>query len=155
MKTWEIRNGDVALNLEGRVNEINGPYKVIQDVKNWLLNYKGYNKFHPELGSTLEDFVGQPISPDLISLVRETITNILNDYIDNQMEDLQQRIEETGDPYLAIGQAEPSSMVLNWTHVQVVNDYDSIVVNIGFRTYTNDIEEVVFSLSNGIERTRL
>ncbi len=150
-KTWEIKNGDVALDIHGRVEEVGGAYKVVQDLKNWLLNDLGYNKFAPHMGSNLDHYVGQEVTAALLNDIRNEVRQALEDYMESQMSDLRLRIEEKGDPYLAIALAQPSSLVKSWTELSVKAIPGAIQINIHFRTFTDDIEEVVLVLNTGIK----
>ncbi len=150
MKTWKISGGDVASNPKARVEYVDGPNKVVQDLRNWILNDIGYNKFHSQIGTTLDSYVGQPVSSRLLAAIRDVIRTALNTYLEMQMDDLKARIEERGDPITAIGMAEPSSMVKSWTYLDVNHDYTTIIIRIGFRTFTDDYDEVVLSLENGL-----
>jgi len=150
MKTWRIKNGDVLLDSTGRIEYINHTDKIIQDLRHWLLNYLGHNKFHPEIGTVLDDFLGNQMSSTLVAGVRAVVTNALNAYMTNQMSDLKDRIAERGDPYAAIGAAEPSGMVKSWSGLEVWPDYTNINIRIGFRTFTDDIGEIELAISNNV-----
>lgn len=140
----------------GKINHIDKASKVVQDLRSWLLNDLGYNKFHPEMGTTLDAFVGQVVTPQLVSDIRDTVRKSLELYMEFQMQDLRERIEERGEPYIAIGLAEPSSLVRSWTNLSVKEDYGNISVRIGFTTFTDDYEEIKLILAgnfneNGID----
>lgn len=150
MRTWRIKNGDIAIDSTGRVEIINEAPKIVQDLRSWLLNDLGYNRFHPEMGTDLDSFVGQLINGTTLSDVRATVRTALNTYLDQQMEDLRKRVEERGDPYMAIGQAEPSSIIKAWTKLDVKELGGDILISIGFRTWTNDYEEVKLAISGGL-----
>ncbi len=154
MRTWKIKNGDIATDSVGRVEEITGANKVVQDLRSWLLNDTGYNRNHPEMGTDLDDFVGQVVTPRTLSDIRTTVREALNTYMDQQMDDLRKRVEERGEPYIAIGAAEPSSIVKEWTKLEVRQIGGDVIVNVGFRTFTGDYEEVRLAISGGLDNTR-
>lgn len=150
MKTFKIENGDIAVDKRGRVKEIDGASKVVQDLKNWLLNDIRYNKWHPQMGTRLDNYVGQPVSAQLIMNIKEEIRTALNHYTEEQMADLKKRIDESSDPYTAIGLAEPSSIVRTFTALDVYEDYGNILVRIGFTTHTDDYEEITLAIAGGL-----
>ncbi len=150
MRTWKIINGDVALDTIGRVEEVAGSQKIVQDLKAWLLNDVGYDRFYPQMGAGLDSFVGQIIDYKLLASIRSAVADSLNNYMDLQMEDLRKRIEERGEPYIAIGLAEPSSLVKEWSKIEVTEKAGDIRIRIGFRTFTEDYEEVLLSISSGL-----
>jgi phage baseplate assembly protein W len=149
-KTWRLENGDVALNISGRVEEIGGPKKVVQDLKSWLLNNRGYNKFAPNMGSDLDSYVGENVTEAMLHQIRSHVREHLQDYMESQMSDIRQRVEERGDPYIAIGLAEPSSLVKKWLEVSVDHIVGAIQINITFLTFTDDVEDVMIVLDQGI-----
>ena len=154
MKTWKVENGDVALDVHGRIEEIGGSLKVVKDLKNWLVNDLGFNNFHPEMGSRLDNYVGQEVTARLLYDIRSEVRDILEKYMNTQMADLRKRIEERGDPMIAIGLAEPSSLVKSWTQLQVTQlKTGEIQIYIEFVTFTDDIEEVVLVVTSGIDST--
>ncbi len=155
MKTWEIKNGDVAVNPKARVDYIDGANKVVQDLRSWLTNHRGFNKFHPFLGTRLDNYIGQPVDGTLLAKIRDEVRSVLNRYIDEQMKDLKKRIAERGDSITAIGLAEPSSMVQSWTNLDIFDDYGTIYIRIGFRTFTDDTGEVMVALDNGFNKSVL
>ncbi len=154
MRTWKFKNGDIATDTLGRIEEVSGANKVVQDLRFWLLNDVGYNKNHPEMGTDLDDFVGQVVTATTLSDIRTTIRNALNTYMDMQMDDLRKRVEERGDPRVAIGAAEPSSMVKDWTKLDIRQIGGDVIVNVGFRTFTGDYEEVRLAISGGLDNIR-
>jgi phage baseplate assembly protein W len=155
MKTWRIKNGDIVANVKGRIDQVEGTEKIIQDLRGWLLNDLGFNRFHPDMGTVLDYYVGQPITSQLLTNIKETVRNSLNDYMDKQMEEIKLRIDERGDPYIAIGLAEPSSLVRSWTDLKVTHDYTTIHIKISFRTFTDDVDEVVMVISSGTEQSSI
>jgi hypothetical protein len=91
----------------------------------------------------------------LLNEIRDMVREALNDYLEIQMLDIRERIEERGDPLVAIGLAGPSSLVKSWTSLNVDHDYTTIHIKIGFITHTNEYDEVFMSLSNGLDTTPL
>lgn len=155
MRTWKIIDGDIALDTIGRVEEIAGSQKVVQDLRIWLLNDLGFNRFHPEMGAGLDVFVGQIADYKLLANIRSVVANSLNSYMDLQMEDLRKRIEERGEPYIAIGLAEPSSLVKEWSKIEVTEKAGDIHIRIGFRTFTEDYQEVMLAISSGWNENKI
>lgn len=149
MDTFEIKNGDIAIDSTGKLSLIGGAQKVSQDLRNFLLNEIGFSRFHPWIGSHLDDFVGQTIDSTLIQKIKSDVRDCLNLYTENQMLDLRKRIEERGNPSVAVAQADPSSLVKSWSQLNVYDDGTSIFIKIGFITYTGEEDSTDIQLNQG------
>src|SRR5215212_1694399 len=126
MKDLKIHNGDIVVGRGRKLQTITGPAKVAQDVRQWLLNDAGFNRFHLELGSNLDYFVGQPLTPQLIQDIDQAVRKALNGYTQKQLEDLKLRIAERGNPIIAINMSDPSSIVRRWTAVNIRAEFSTI-----------------------------
>lgn len=151
-RTWKIKNGDIATDTIGRIEEVSGPGKIVQDLRMWLLNDIGFNTYHPEMGTDLDSYVGQTISSTTLLGIKNSVRQALDNYVDQQMEDLRKRVEERGEPMIAIGLAEPSSIVKEWTKLDVNQIGVDVMINIGFRTFTGDYDEVMLAISSNFYR---
>jgi hypothetical protein len=147
MNTLTIKNGDLRFSARGELALTSGPAKVVQDVTHWLLNDLGYNHYHPWMGASLDDFIGQPTHPGVASKIKDRIRESLNLYSDMVAADLKERIDETGDSFLAIGKSDPSSIVKDWTRLEVTPRAGDILVHIGFTTWTNESDYITLFLS--------
>ncbi len=94
------------------------------------------------MGSGLDDFVGKPISPGTGQALKARVRESLNRYAESQVMDLRERIDERGNSFMAIGLANPSSIVRDWTSLEVLDRHGDLLVRIGFITFTNE-EDVV------------
>lgn len=148
MRDILIEGGDIALSSKGRVEFVSGPKKVIEDLKRFLMNDLGYNRFHPWIGSNLENIIGQSYHPEGLANIRYAVRDALNRYTQAQIEELKRRIQERGNPLLAVGEAGPDSIIKNWTRLEIQELSGNILVRIGFETFTGAEEEVELFVSD-------
>jgi hypothetical protein len=80
MQTLAIVNGDLVLSA-GDLMTIHGPAKVSQDLFFALNENYGADPYHPQWGSVLDRFIGQPMLPGTHSAVLSEVQRVLNNYI--------------------------------------------------------------------------
>lgn len=75
--TWSfyLLNGDLSINGPGGFAIVTGTQKLIQDLKNWLLEPQGTDPLHLDYGSTIDGGIinGAPVD----SLVGQTLTDVV------------------------------------------------------------------------------
>jgi phage baseplate assembly protein W len=145
--TIVIKNRDIILDNRGRIITAGGAYKVAQDLKTFLLNQLGYNRFHPWIGSHLDNFVGRQVDSKTLHNIRIDVTECLNLYTEVQMQDLRKRIDESGNAVIAVDEADPSSLVKSWTQLDVKPEGTAIRIRVSFKTWTGDSDEVSLAIS--------
>lgn len=80
MKTLAISGGDLVVGGAGYAT-VSGISKTVQDLSILLREPMGADRFHPQLGSRLDSFVGTPIDEETALLVRSEVTRIVSNYI--------------------------------------------------------------------------
>ena len=83
MKTLAIKNGDLAIGANGYAT-IEGAAKVQQDLGLAVREPLGTDRFHPQWGSLLPRYIGEPINDEMTSLVQAEVTRIVQNYIIQQ-----------------------------------------------------------------------
>jgi phage baseplate assembly protein W len=80
MKTFQIQGGDLVIGPGGYAT-VSGPKKVLQDLSILVREPYGIDRFHPQWGGILEEFVGQEVNPVSRALVRGEIERLLQNYM--------------------------------------------------------------------------
>lgn len=89
MKTLALSHGDLVLG-PGGFQMISGANKIRQDVALALGEEYGNDPYHPQWGSVLIQYIGQPVTPDTDLLVQSEVNRILQQYMANQQAMLNQ-----------------------------------------------------------------
>lgn len=87
MKTLALVGGDLALG-EGGYRTLTGPARIRQDLALAMAEPYGHDRFHPEYGSVLSSYIGQPLDAELELLVRSEVVRVLHQYIGAQQADI-------------------------------------------------------------------
>jgi len=83
VKTLALQGGDLVVGPGGH-KTITGSAKVRQDLALALGEPYGQDRFHPNWGSVLTDYVGRPVNSDTELLVRSEAARVVQMYIDVQ-----------------------------------------------------------------------
>lgn len=83
MKTLALQSGDLVVGPNGH-KTITGSAKIRQDLALALGEPYGNDRFHPDWGSVLPNYIGRPIGPDTEMLVRSEAARVVQVYIDVQ-----------------------------------------------------------------------
>ena len=154
MDDFHIRNGDIDIS-NGSIVEITGAEKVAQDLKTWLLNDLAHNRFHPWLGSSLDDYVGRVPEYPHLHAIKTRVRESLNAYIADQVRELKRRVEKKGNALAAIILAEPNSIIRAFTKLEVHAYATDIIVKIGFDTFAGQSREMAVQLITGTDASLL
>lgn len=90
MKTLAVANGDLVLGARGFAT-VTGARKAAQDVGIALREGYGHDRFHPELGSVLPEFIGRPIGADTRLLIETEVKRVVATYMQTQVREQQRR----------------------------------------------------------------
>ncbi|MFE6000313.1 hypothetical protein ACFQ6C_26190 [Streptomyces sp. NPDC056454] len=80
MKTLALVGGDLAL-AEGGYRLLTGAPRIRQDLALALAEPYGHDSYHPEYGSVLSQYVGEPLTAELELLVRSEVVRVLQQYV--------------------------------------------------------------------------
>ncbi|MEV7675133.1 hypothetical protein [Streptomyces sp. NPDC088752] len=83
MKTLALANGDLALG-EGGYRFLTGAARIRQDLALALAEPYGHDPYHPEYGSVLSSYIGEPLTEELEMLVRSEVVRVLQQYVASQ-----------------------------------------------------------------------
>jgi len=122
MKTFQISNGDFVLS-NGSFATVEGTPKIQQDLGTALATEYGTDRFHPRYGSTLPNYIGQPVGSATSILVRSEVTRVVNNYASVQAANM--------NSYIVRGLQAPyaqSEIIAQLNAVTVKQDYDTFEV---------------------------
>jgi phage baseplate assembly protein W len=74
-----VRNGDLQ-RLGDSLDVVWGIDKLKQDLQLWIAERFGGDRFHPELGSTLQDYIGSVISLRTKADIEDEVMRVLDNY---------------------------------------------------------------------------
>lgn len=128
MKTLALVGGDLALG-EGGYKTLTGPARIRQDLALALAEPYGHDSFHPEWGSVLPNYIGEPLTAERELLVRSEVVRVLQQYIAAQ---------QAGVAADALAGARSrysyQDIIQSVTSVDTKVQYDSLKVTVVLRT---------------------
>lgn len=135
--TWsfQIYNGDLNFAGPGGFATVTGQQKLVQDVKNWLLEPRGTDPFHPDFGSILdgglasdgsaiEGSIGSLITSEALLVVESEIRRVLNAYQQQQVA----RLSREAPLYGGLNTFSAGEILASVDDVQVVQVGDTVLV---------------------------
>ena len=132
MKTLAIAGGDLVVGPTGH-KTISGAQRIRQDLALHLGEDYGSDRFHPEMGSILPDYVGEMIDPDVEQQVGAEVARVVQQYIA-----IQER-EVLRDHLAArLSRFNASDVIVGITGIQTSVDFDSIRVNASLLTQSGE-----------------
>lgn len=128
MKTLAVSDGDLMAGQSGHVT-ISGAAKIRQDLAMALGERLGNDRFHPNWGSTLIDFIGRPIDFETEFTIRSEVSRVLAQYLAIQDQ------EVYGD-YLngARSRYATADVVREVNSIEAQVDFDAVRISIALTT---------------------
>lgn len=137
MKTLALAGGDLVVGATGH-QTISGKAKIRQELALFLGEDYGTDRFHPEMGSVLIEYIGQPIDEETDMLVRAEVGRVIQQYISIQdREVLRDHLAQR------MSRFDASDVVVGITGISAEIDFDSIRVSVALRTQAGDSVTVV------------
>jgi phage baseplate assembly protein W len=137
MKTLELSNGDLVIGPGGFAT-IDGTKKVYQDLSVLVREAIGEDRFHPQWGGVLQEFVGQAISPFVEGDIRNEIQRLIQNYM------VMQARQITAD--ITMGRKsrfKPEEIVESLENIQFQQEYDRINVKVTIRTVAGESIDIL------------
>ena len=129
-----VQNGDLA--LEGsHLSVVWGIDKLKQDLQLWMTERYGGDRFHPIMGSTLQDYIGTVISPRTQVEIQEEVLRVLDNYMRVQTYGFQQNARLYSLTEL-LGSIDDVSVSIT---------FDTVTVSVSVRTVARDSATVTVS----------
>lgn len=136
MKTLALAGGDLVVGPTGH-GTISGARKIRQELALHLGETYGSDRFHPEMGSVLVDYIGEMIDDETEMLVRAEIGRVVQQYIGiQQREVLRDHLAARASRF------DSSDVVTGIRDVTAKVDFDSILVSVSLLTQAGETIQV-------------
>lgn len=136
MKTLALSGGDLVVGPTGHAT-ISGTAKIRQELALHLGETFASDRFHPEMGSVLIDYVGELIDDETEMLVRAEVGRVVQQYIA-----IQQREVLRDNLAARASRFDSSDVVVGIRDVTARVDYDSIRVSVSLLTQSGETVQV-------------
>ena len=114
-----VVDGDLALNGNA-LGIVYGVDKLKQDIDLWIRERFGIDRFHPAMGSTLEEFIGSIVSASTKAEIYSEVLRILENYQNIQYSILKRNPQKLS----------PTEIMLSINSVDVSVNYDTVYVTV-------------------------
>lgn len=141
--TWSfhLKNGDLNFAGPGGFATVTGQQKLIQDIKDWLLEPRGTDPMHPDYGSTLnggvmpdgtlvDSVVGQPITGETLLDIESEVRRVLAAYQQQQ----QSRLTDEAAKYAGKNTFSAGEILAQVLAVNLQQQADTVFVQIVLQT---------------------
>ncbi|MGW9067894.1 hypothetical protein ACWGQT_00380 [Streptomyces yangpuensis] len=126
VKALALVGGDLALG-EGGYRQVTGAARIRQDLALALAEPYGHDPYHPEYGSVLSAYIGEPLTDELEMLVRSEVVRVVQQYVAAQQ--------------AGIAADALSGARARYSHQDVVQQVESISTDISY-----DVLKVVIAI---------
>jgi hypothetical protein len=136
--SWSLalQSGDLSLAGPAGYTVVTGPNKLLQDLRNWLLEKRGTDPLHPNYGSVLDggmtrgvrtdSMIGSTINAESMMDVEVEIRRVLNEYQIQQADRLRRDMAQYGGRHTFA----PNELLASVGTVRVRQVADVLVVHI-------------------------
>lgn len=145
--TWSFhtKNGDLNLGGTGGFATVTGQQKLVQDLKNWLLEPRGTDPLHPDFGAVLDggllpdgsfsdSLIGNELTAEALVLVESEVRRVLASYQQQQLDRLtRENSLYGGKNTFSLGEVLAS---VNAVSLQQAND--TVIVTVTIQTGDGD-----------------
>lgn len=132
MKTLQIESGDLVIG-PGGAQLLTGQARVIQDLSIASLEPFGCDRFHPNWGSVLTNYIGMPITDELRLLVQSEVTRLVSNYMVEQNTEIQADADAG-----RRSRFQSSEILVNLTGVEVRATEDKVQVRAILQTLSGE-----------------
>jgi hypothetical protein len=139
--SFHIKNGDMNLSGPGGFAIVSGQQKLVQDLKNWLLEPRGTDASHPEYGSIIDggiqpdgsivqSSIGTTIDDERLLDIETEIRRVLLAYQQQQIDRLQKEVVQ----YNGKNTFSPGEILRSVESVDVAQLDNAVIVKITILT---------------------
>lgn len=118
-----LENGDLHA-TGSRLDIVQGTAKLSQDVDLWLREEYGINRFHPQYGSILDNFIGGVVTRNTNTEVQSEVLRVLQNYQNIQLSRFKANPQKFS----------PDELLNDVSNVNTQIAYDKVVVTVNFTT---------------------
>lgn len=145
--TWSLSlvNGDLSPAGPGGLGTVSGQQKLVQDLKDWLLEPRGTDPIHPDYGSTLDGgilpdgtyvdpVIGDLLTSESLLVIESEVRRVLAAYQQQQLD----RITREAAQYGGKNTFAPGEILSSVSAVNVQQVADTVFVQIVIQTADGD-----------------
>lgn len=136
MKTLALAGGDLVVGPMGH-QTVSGTRRIRQDLALHLGETYGADRYHPEMGSVLVDYIGEIIDEETEMLVRAEVGRVVQQYI--AIQDREVRRDHLA---ARASRFDASDVVTGIREVTATVDYDTIRVSVALVTQSGETVQV-------------
>lgn len=137
MKTMRLDDGDFVIGSSSDYQMLVKTPKVEQDLRCALIEPLGNDRFHPGWGSSLTEFIAQPLDPALELTVTTEVNRVLGNYAAVQRDKIEADMYSNAETRFTT--EEVLASVLG---VKTTTDRDGLRIQIGVATASGDVVTV-------------
>lgn len=128
----EVRDGDLV--QEGStLRVVFGTAKLKQDLDHWLRERYGADRFHTNMGSTLQEFIGGIVNLGTRQEIQDEVLRVLQNY-----QELQKRTIRENPQLLSY-----SEMLMSIESIKTYVNYDAVYVQIVVRNGSDETQTII------------
>lgn len=131
MQTFQVIQGDLVLGGNSFVT-ITGQQKTLQDLTMALLEPYLSDPYHPGWGSVLQNYVGQPSTHEMTTLIKSEINRVISNRQRIQL-DIMNRAATNGQP----NPFGVNEIIAGIQSINLVQNLDFIAASVGIVTASN------------------
>lgn len=136
--SFSLKLVDGDLSPKGSTLEVVfGVEKLKQDLDIWLREHYGIDRFHPNTGSTLQEYIGGIVTEETREEIQDEVLRVLQNY-----HELQKRILLSNPTMLST-----SEMIASIEEISTTVSYDSVFVRIRIRNVDNNVQTITAGVS--------
>ena len=129
-----LADGDLA-KRGSQVSLVFGVNKLKQDLNCWLLEQYGGDRFHVNMGSILQEFVGSVVDASTVVEVEAEVLRVLENYQALQVKRFKENPQKLS----------PSELLVSVDRVDVSVNYDSVYVTIKVRNGQDEATDITIA----------
>ncbi len=133
-----IENGDIAIQGD-HFKLVDGTEKLTQDLTVWLKERFQSDRFHPQYGSTLDNYIGGVISNVTVYEIESEVNRVLRNYQSIQVKKFRE------DP----SKFSPAEILAEITNISSNIYYDYLEIYVYFKTYQGTNGKIKLDVSVG------
>ena len=140
MKTFQIQSGDFVVGPGGYAM-VSGPRKVLQDLSVLVREPFGIDRFHPQWGGVLDEFVGQEVTTTSRALVVGEIERLFQNYMVMQSRQISADMTMRRKPRFG-----PGEIIETVEGIKVQQAFDRLNIKVTIRTVSGETIDIIRSV---------
>ena len=147
-KSFAVKGGDLSIGAGRSLEIVDGQEKLLQDLKNWIMERIGTDPATPTFGSRLDggmdngryvaSMIGQPMSDEAVAEIKLQISELISRYRVFQLEKIQDEIARFGETTI-----KPEETISRLQKIEAIVLGDTVAVRAQIATLANHNLKIV------------